>query len=255
MIKRFKHSGTLGDIIYSLPLVKHLGGGEFYLHLNQINWVGQHYYGYPPAAFHQNSMTEQQFQFMHSFMRAQSYITDFATLTAQQEITHNLDRFRHSFVHHPGNYVDCYADCWGITDADTLAQMRNCAWLTVPSTVDLGTRRTVINRSARWQNPRSLSTWQQWRHQLEHTSVFVGLGEEHTAFCEFTGWSIPHWPTDTMLQLAQVIGSADQFIGNQSVSLSLAVGLGVDWQCEARDDLPLSRNECYFPQHPRGNYF
>jgi hypothetical protein len=58
-----------------------------------------------------------------------------------------------------------------------------------------------------------------------------------------------------MLQLAQVIGSADQFIGNQSVSLSLAVGLGVDWQCEARDDLPLSRNECYFPQHPRGNYF
>jgi hypothetical protein len=32
-------------------------------------------------------------------------------------------------------------------------------------------------------------------------------------------------------------------------------GLGVDWVCEARKDLPLERNECYFPDHPCGDYF
>ena len=37
-MKTFKHSGTGGDLLYSLPLVKYLGGGEFYLHLNQIDW-------------------------------------------------------------------------------------------------------------------------------------------------------------------------------------------------------------------------
>ena len=35
-MNKFKHSGTLGDIIYSLPIVKYFGGGEFYLHLHQI---------------------------------------------------------------------------------------------------------------------------------------------------------------------------------------------------------------------------
>jgi hypothetical protein len=58
-----------------------------------------------------------------------------------------------------------------------------------------------------------------------------------------------------MLELASVIAGADQFIGNQSVALSLAIGLGVNYACEARQDLPLERNECYFPQHPNGDYF
>jgi hypothetical protein len=55
--------------------------------------------------------------------------------------------------------------------------------------------------------------------------------------------------------LAEVIAQSKQFIGNQSVSLSLAIGLGVNWACEARDDIPPERNECYFPNHPNGEYF
>jgi hypothetical protein len=58
-----------------------------------------------------------------------------------------------------------------------------------------------------------------------------------------------------MLELAEVIAGAEQFVGNQSVALSLAIGQGVDWVCEARKDLPIERNECYFPDHPRGDYF
>jgi hypothetical protein len=81
------------------------------------------------------------------------------------------------------------------------------------------------------------------------------MPEEYRAFREFSGWDIPHESTSTMLDLASVIAGAAQFVGNQSVALSLAIGLGVEWVCEHRKDLPMERNECYFPDHPRGDYF
>lgn len=256
-MNKYKHSGTLGDLVYSLAVTKHLGGGEFYLHLNQIDWIGQHYYGSRPSPFHQGRMTQADYQFMHRFMLAQPYITKFDILdAAATEITHNLDNFRPAFVGHPGNYVDIYAETFGIRDPETRTQLRNTAWLTVPEPRAIEGRPYVINRTARWLPTDTRDVWDQWRSEgVENHSVFVGLPEEYSAFLEFSGWSIPHQPTEDMLALAQVIGGCEQFIGNQSVALSMAIGLGVDWVCESRKDLPLERNECYFPLHPRGEYF
>ena len=119
----FKHSGTLGDLIYSLPIVRYLNGGKFYLHLNQVDWIGKYYYGADPNPFHQGRMTMQDFNFMESFMKAQDYIESFQPLDPRTvEITHNLDRFRAPFVGHPGNYVDLYANVFGLADP-TLQQM------------------------------------------------------------------------------------------------------------------------------------
>jgi len=256
-MKTFKHSGTLGDIVYALPIIKHLGGGEFYLHLNQIDWIGQHYYGSKPTPFHQGRMTKNDSNFIRSFFEAQTYITKYAELDINKDaITHNLDRFRPAFVNHPGNYVDLYADTFGIINPTIKTTLRNTPWLTVPKAANLGSRTIVINRTARW-TPRTLSPlWQQWQEQgIEEQSVFVGLPEEHLAFERATGWDIPFRPTDTLLELAEVIAGCEQFIGNQSVALSVAIGLGVKFACEARDDMPLERNECYFYNHPNGEYF
>jgi hypothetical protein len=256
-MKKFKHSGTLGDIVYGMALVKHFGGGEFYLHLNQIDWVVKHYYGGTPDPFHQGRMTQRDFEFMQSFMEAQPYINKFAVLDPKTtEVTHNLDRFRPAFVGHPGNYVDIYADAFGIQGAEHRALLRNSAWLTVDRTLLPENKSYVINRTARWVPGDLNPSWQAWREQgAEEASVFVGLPEEHRAFEQLTGWRIDYLETANMLELAQVIAGAEQFIGNQSVALSLAIGLGVDWACEARRDLPIERNECYFPEHPHGEYF
>lgn len=246
----------MGDLIYSLALVKHFGGGEFYLHLNQMNWIGQHYYGSLPAPFHRDRLNESDFEFMREFMEAQTYITKFAPLDAKTEITHNLDRFRPSFVGHPGNYVDVYAAAFGITDQGTQALIRNTPWLTVPQPRDLEGRTTVINRTERWLPPKLSPVWAEWRDKgLEDQCVFVGLEPEYELFGKATGWSIPYVPTKNLLDLASVIAGAQRFVGNQSQALALAVGLGVNFYCEARQDLPLERNECYFPEHPNGHYF
>ena len=255
-MNKFKHSGTLGDLVYSLALVKHFGGGHFYLHLNQIDWIGQHYYGSKPTPFHQGRMTQQDYEFMKPFMQVQGYINKFDTLDSTTEITHNLDRFRPAFVSHPGNYVDIYCDTFGVTDKQTQETLRNTAWLTVPTPKTIEGKPYVINRTARWLPTDSRDTWDQWRHEgVADQSVFVGLPQEYEAFREFSGWDIAYEETNDMLELAEVIAGAAQFVGNQSVALSLAIGLGVEWVCERRKDLPIERNECYFPHHPKGDYF
>lgn len=256
-MNKFKHSGTLGDIIYALPIMKHFGGGEFYLHLNQIDYLTNLYYGSPPNSFHQGRMTQADMESMRLLFEAQTYITKFAALDpVATEITHNLDKFRTALVGHPGNYIDMYSDTFRITDPDIKTNLRNNAWLTVPETLSVPNRTLVINRTARWL-PRQLSPmWNQWREQgLEAEAIFLGLPEEYLAFKQATGWDIPYQPTKDLLEMAQYIAACEQFIGNQSVALSLAVGLGVDFACECRDDLPLERNECFFPDHPNGNYF
>jgi hypothetical protein len=71
-----------------------------------------------------------------------------------------------------------------------------------------------------------------------------------------SGWDkIEYQPTKTLLEVAELIAGAETFIGNQSVALSVAIGLGVEFYCEARRDLPIERNECYFAEQPKGNYF
>lgn len=255
-MKRFKHSGAFGDLIYSLPIMKHFGGGEFYLHLNQIDWVGQHYYGSPPNPFHKGRLTEADAKSLGPLLEAQDYVTKFSIMQNSTEITHNLDRFRAPFVGHPGNYVDIYADVFGLRDPQVKKQLRDTPWLTVPSAADLGERRVVVNRTQRWIPPEVPEQWTQWREEgAEELAVFVGLPEEYELFKEQVGWNIPYHPTQNLLELAQVIAGAEQFIGNQSVALSLAIGLGVEYCCELRRDLPVERNECYFPDHPKGDYF
>ena len=254
----FKHSGTLGDLIYSLPIVKHFGGGKFYLHLHQVDWIGQHYYGAKPNPFHQGRMNAHDYEFMKSFMRAQDYIEDFLPLDPKAtEITHNLDKFRPLFVGHPGNYVDIYSHAFGIADLELRTHLRQTSWLNTPKSREVNGRDICINRTTRWVPAELNPLWEEWKGSgFENRAFFIGLPEEYTAFKNTTGWDIPYQKTSTLLEVAEYIDGAEVFVGNQSMALALAIGLGKDdiW-CEARRDLPIERNECYFPMQQGVHYF
>jgi hypothetical protein len=130
----FKHSGNLGDLIYSLPIVRHFGGGDFYLHLDQINYLSKKYYGVEAPEFHKGRLSMKDFEFMKDFMLAQDYIDKFEPMdVSATEITHNLDRFRDLFVGHPGNYVDIYANTFGLSNPLLKEMLRQTPWLTVPN--------------------------------------------------------------------------------------------------------------------------
>ena len=255
----YKHSGAAGDLIYSLIVPKFTGGGTFYLHLNQLDWIGKHYYGSDPNPFHQGRMTLQDFEFMRSFMESQDYITEFKILDPKSdEISHNLDRFRPIFVGHPTNYIDIYAALFGLLeDTEQSVKIRTEPWLSVPEVKTVPGKPIVINRTARWVSPNLPEQYNDWSVQgLEDQSVFVGLESEYHAFKQNTGWNIPWQQTSSMLELAEYIAGAEIFIGNQSQCYALAVGLGVPQiHLELRRDLPKDRNECYFPNRTSITYF
>jgi len=246
----------MGDIIYSLALMQHFGGGEFYLHMNQIDWIGRHYYGAAPNPFHQGRMTEQDFEFMRSFFEAQPYITKFDRMNKDTEITHNLDKFRPLFVNHPGNYIDTYAHAFGITDPEIRKTIRNSPWLYIKDPITIENRPIIVNRTARWLPPTLDPNWTTWRNEgYDHQALFVGLPQEYDKFIQDTGWTgTEYYPTPDLLTLARLIAGCQEFIGNQSMALSLAIGLNVEYTCEARKDLPSERNECIW-DHPKGRYF
>lgn len=258
MKNTFKHSGTLGDLIYSLPIVKHFGGGEFYLHMNQIDILSRTFYNVPAPPFHAGRMNTKDYEFMKSFMEAQDYIDAFLPMDPRStEITHNLDKFRPFFVQHPGNYVDVYAVAFGIRDPEKHKELRQTPWLSVPSTLSVESRDVLINRTTRWVPNQLSNLWNEWKEQgIEQRAFFVGLKNEYDEFRRVVGWDIPYQPVNNLLEMAQYIEGANVFIGNQSVALSLAIGLGhQDIWCEGRRDLPIERNECYFPQQEGLHYF
>lgn len=256
--RKFKHSGTLGDIVYSLALVKYFGGGDFYLHLGQIDWIAQHYYGTQSDTFHQGRMTEKDFEFMEDFMLAQDYITDFKILEPKTtEITNNLDRFRPLFVGHPANYIATYCMAFNITDPTIINQIGEGPWLRVLNPKTISGKTIVVNRTPRGFSPPGCNpVWTQWKNEgIDQKSIFVGLPDEYIEFKKLTNWDLEYYPTKNMLELAEVIAGCEQFLGNQSVALSIAQGLRVPYAYETRRDLPMDRNESYFTNHADGKYF
>jgi hypothetical protein len=256
--RRFKHSGTWGDVIYSLSLMRYLGGGEFYLHLNQVDWITKYYYGNSSDPYHQGRMTANDLEWARDFLEQQQYITKVAALDPQTtEITDNLDNFRPLFVGHPANYITVNFWSRNIRDPEIIDRVSREPWLTVNNAKPWDSRPWVVNRSARgFTGPRPHPHWYELREQgLESRAIFVGLKSEYEEFCRELKISIPHAESSTMGQLAQWIGAAELFLGNQSLALSLAQGLGVKYQFEPRIDLPLERNESYIAQHGRSTVF
>lgn len=254
--KTFKHSGTLGDIIYSLAVMRYQGGGEFYLHMNNIDHISKHYYGHSPIPFHQGRMNERDFEFMRGFFESQTYITKFSKYSPDIKITNDLDAFRKEFVNHPGNYVDVNCAAHGITDPVTQREIRTNPWLTVPNPKVITGKQYIINRTSRWLPPRHNTSWDSLADNgIPEQALFVGLPEEHQQFQNLLGWKVDYYPVTDMLDLAELIAGCKMFLGNQSVALSLAIGLGVPYGCEERRDLPRERNECYFPDQPNSLYF
>ena len=77
MNKLFKHSGTAGDTIYSLDIVRKMGGGDFAIAIGNIENCIMKYTGRPAdvASEHVGRYTEQDYAMLAPLIERQSYIT------------------------------------------------------------------------------------------------------------------------------------------------------------------------------------
>jgi hypothetical protein len=247
-MKTYRHSGTLGDLIYSLSIVKKMEPGQFLVALNNIeNCVSQ--YGYRPDEVdpaHQGRFTEQDFEWLKPLLKRQSYIETVGTWRqGDAEPTVDLDRFRGTlFRGFEGNYVQAYHIAFGLpfalTDYET-------PWLEAdPVTI----KPMVVSRTFRYRDPAADAVWKKMAEDgvLDRLGIFVGTKEEHEDFVQVTGVAIPYYPVNNFLELANIVAGANLIMANQNFVYSLAMGLGKQTVLETIKIKPLQNNECFFPR-------
>ena len=249
-MKTYRHSGTLGDLIYSLSIVKKMDPGVFLVALNNIErCVAQ--YGYRPDEVdpaHQGRFTVQDYEWLRPLLERQSYIADVGTWTQGNVAPDiDLDRFRGTlFRGFEGNYVEAYHKAFALP---FVAQDYQTPWLEADA---IETRPIVVSRTFRYRSPSPASdTHHQQMAQdadLANNGIFVGTQAEHEDYVRVTGVDIPYHPVNDFLELANIVAGAELVVANQNFVYSLAMGLGIGTVLETIKIKPLQYNECYFPR-------
>lgn len=232
-MKTFRHSGKLGDIIYSLPAVRALGGGHYF-----VDYQTEHF-NKPPLG------KETALQ-MLQLLRTQEYIKA-ADLYEGGNIHCDLDRFRDKAIAvHAFNGIR--AETGKIAAAlfgDTVRELRErlvptlevdlpalhweCAGL--PGSPDLKepwltgipkkhVAEIVIGKTMR--HPGTLD-WACLR-EFSARCVFVGHEEEWSAFRK-EYFDVDFYRSADLMDFASVIAGSKLFVGNQSFGLALADGM------------------------------
>ena len=241
----YKHSGTFGDLIYSLSVVKKLGAGAFAIALNNIE-ICVARYGYRPDEvdiMHKGRFTVADFNLIEPLLRRQSYITDVVPWKGIHDI--DLDQFRGVlFRGFEGNYVEAFYRTFNLPFT---ADVYDETWLEADP---LRMASVVINRTFRYRCPSGTASWQNLLEQANITQngIFVGSDEEHEDFEKSTGFRVQYYPVKDFKELADIIAGADLFMGNQSAAYSIAMALGKSSVLETIKIKPLANNECYFPR-------
>lgn len=247
-MKTYKHSGTLGDLIYSLSVVRKMEPGRFMVAINNIeNCVAQ--YGYRPDEVdpaHRGRFTTQDFEWLSPLLERQSYIQETCTWhPGDPEPDVDLDQFRGVlFRGFEGNYVEAYHRTFNlpfaIADYDT-------PWLEADP---IKTRPIIVSRTSRYRCPDGDATWVDiiQDSDLAKNGYFVGTESEHQDFVTTTKVEVPYYKVDNFLHLANVVAGAEMVMANQNFVFSLAMGLGKLSVLETIKIKPLQQNECFFPR-------
>jgi hypothetical protein len=209
----FRHAGDLGDIIYSLPVVKSFGGGQFLIEA---------------ANYTRQTLTPDRWCGIDELLRCQPYIAHVREWRHREPVTHNLNNFRAALFksmrlnqNKDKALVDWILDAHGVP-----REAKDEAWLTAPP---VKVARVIINRTGPGRSSHHVYhnlffPWKRVMDKYGESAVFIGTEAEHEAFCAAFG-NIAHCVTGTIYDAARVIAGCDLFVGNQSVCNAIAEGM------------------------------
>jgi len=246
----YRHSGTLGDLIYALYMIKKMGNDpDFQVALYNVEATCQKY-GYDPKNIvpeHRGRFTEKDYAWLLPLLERQSYISKVSTwVQGDPEPDVDFDEFRGIlYKTFEGNIIETYHRTFNMPFSrnDVMTPWLEADPVRVkPIVVTRSFRCRPSNGEAEWRN--IIATG-----QLEENAIFVGHPDEHKDFVDTFGVNIPYHPVKDFLELANIVAGADLVLCNQGFTYSLAVALGKDTIIEINKIVPLHMNECYFPRY------
>lgn len=219
-MKTFKHSGDMGDIIYSLPTIKKMGGGVLLL---DTTGGENEYWCKKQCMEGKTKFNKEAFKFIQPVLSAQNYIKECREFKEGDKVDINLNNFREKF-NDPNsrskikNLLDLHLDAFNLPEHDP-----NEAWITSTEKKKLD-RKIVICRSPRYQS--NFPWFQSNKFKFRDEAVFIGLQKEHDLFEWTFDIKIPYFKVKDGLEMCNIISGAEIFIANQTFSLALGIGLG-----------------------------
>jgi hypothetical protein len=191
------HSGCIGDIIYSIPAIKALGATT--LLVDDRPW------------------TKPIVSRIGAFSRLLESQGILVRKHEGEHIDFDLSTYRNGGMRYGDNIATRVARWMGVKVDLTKP------WIHIEEKNPETKGKIIVSRGARWHG--EFFPWRKLVEAYGEHMLFVGLSEEHQAFCNEFG-TIPHLLTNDLYDVATAIAGADLFIGNQSSPNSIAVGLG-----------------------------
>ena len=225
MAKSVKHSGHLGDVIYSLSFVKQMNERvDYYIGFDRISTIANH----PSGKY---TMNESSYAYILPLLEHQEYIGE-VYKHRNQNIDYDLDIFRDKgFSLGAYDLRKWYELVYPLTSVDIGEPAIHCD---LPFLEYLNDK-IVINLSLRYRNQQiDYSKLKEYESQI----VFVGLENEYTHFQAFSKLNVKKLHVKDALHMAQIIKSCKLFIGNQSSSFAIAEQMKTPRALELYNDSP-----------------
>jgi len=220
----FLHSGHLGDMVYSLPLIKELSKTKecnLYIQINKK--MKLYYHNHPSGNVMVNGKTA---KLMLPLLKSQSYLNS-SNIYNDENIDVNLDLFRDM----PFNLI-FHSIRWYSHLTGTPINMEN-QFLNVEDNKDFKGK-IVIVRSPRYRNQ-----FINYKFLKDVKNIVcVGLRSEYEDLKKDIKY-LEFYDCKDFLEMAQIIKSSKFFLGNLCFAYSIAEGLKVPRLLETCPDFPV----------------
>lgn len=218
-------SGGLGDIIYSIPIMKELGVTDV--------WVKENYY-FPPHGNLYLSIRE--ILMMNGFNvhpTGGQWPPTIFDPELMPKIRYNMDLARRQPKRNVRHITVSYANEFQLANQKYFQK----PWLTVEGESmypDLVKPYTLITLTDRWRR-NSPVDWAKVRERIQGPLYFIGFAYEYADFQRMlpkTDRSIAYLPTPNLLETARLIRDCQALYTNQTAAVTIAQGLGKDYYLE-----------------------
>lgn len=208
---KFKHSGDAGDIIFALPTIKALGGGDLYL--DPKGGEGQIYLKDTPTI--KTKLTEEAILDLKVLLEQQPYIHN-VYLWKGEKVDYNLDKFR-TFSRPNTNVCEFHLNAFNLD-----SKLKDEQWLNIQESIKPN-KPNVLIRTLRYHGNDSFYIFN--KRQIEESFVFIGSPFEHEAFVRGLDINIEFQDIPSKFELAKVIAGAESIICNFGFGHTIAEGL------------------------------
>jgi hypothetical protein len=229
-MKTFRHGGKIGDVIFSLPTIRELGGGILYLPERTPDACNDLYGSLKDLLLQQPYIKE---------VREYPSGLPYMELAPDIHIDYDLDRARLQPLKGVIHIVKRYMDAFGINYPNWKEPWLNVeqkpfqrTWWNTPDEYVLinYTGRHIVNDQMKIK---SKVDWNRVIRSIKKTVYFVGHESEYLTFVEhFT--DLPFLHTANLYELALLIKGADSIYCNQSACLALAQSLSKKYYLDVK---------------------